>query len=68
MNKKTKKPETLGQDLIESMNEVLAHVRGETTLKMREYNPPTKVEVADIRKNLGLTQSKLATQKLFKKC
>ncbi|MEI7668717.1 MAG: type II toxin-antitoxin system MqsA family antitoxin [Pseudomonadota bacterium] len=51
----------LGKELIDSMGEAVAWAKGEIELNVREYNPPEKVEVAEIRKNLGLTQSKFAS-------
>jgi putative transcriptional regulator len=57
--KRTAKP-VVGEALIESMNEAVAWARGEIELPVREYHPPAQVEVAPIRKRLGLTQSSFA--------
>jgi len=46
----------LGCDLLEAMHEVLAHSRGEIELPSYEYHVPAMIEVAPVRKRLGLSQ------------
>ena len=59
--KRTAKPSTpLGKALIAGMEEALAHVRGEIDLPTRVYHPPASVEVAPIRKQMGMSQAQFA--------
>lgn len=39
---------------------MLAHARGEIKLESYEYTPPAKIDVAGIRKKLGLNQKQFA--------
>ena len=48
--------------LIQAVKEMAAHRRGEITLYTRKVTPPDKVDVAAIRKNLGLNQKQFADQ------
>lgn len=50
----------LGRDLIEAAKEMLAHIRGEITLPMREYHPPKHIDVAPLRKQMGMSQINFA--------
>ena len=57
MAKRTSKPE---HSLVTATREMLAHARGEIQLESYEYTPPAKVNVAQIRKKLGLSQKEFA--------
>ncbi len=46
--------------LIQAVREMAAHMRGEIKLESYEYTPPAKVDVARIRKQLGLSQKQFA--------
>ena len=49
--------QTLGQELIEAMGEVVAHHKGERKLKERIVKvAPASVDVASIRRSMGLSQ------------
>jgi putative transcriptional regulator len=53
--------QTLGQELIEAMGEVVAHHEGSTKLKERIVKvAPETVDVASIRHRLGLSQHDFA--------
>lgn len=53
--------QTLGEELIEAMEEVVAHQRGLKKLKERIVKvAPTSVDVAAIRHRLGLSQRDFA--------
>ena len=54
-----KKHTALGAELIEAMDEVRAHRRGELALESRAVVPKS-VDVAKIRRVTGLSQSKFA--------
>ncbi len=61
MTRKTKKNRNdgsadLGRNLIAAAKEVLAHVRGEIELPYREYPSPKRIDVAPIRKKMGMSQ------------
>lgn len=49
-------------DLIQAVKEMAAHIRGEIVLHTRTVTPPDKVDVAAIRKNLGLNQKQFSEQ------
>lgn len=49
-------------DLITSAREMLAYARGEIELESYVYTPPKKVDVADIRIDLGLSQREFANR------
>jgi putative transcriptional regulator len=63
---KTKKPKTavkqtrLGKALIAGMKEAVAHAQGKMALPTYSYHAPRSIEVAPIRKQLGLSQSGFA--------
>lgn len=57
---KAAKGENLGEALIEAMEAVVAHRKGEITLPSRIINVPAKVDVAAIRKAKGLSQGQFA--------
>lgn len=46
--------------LIDSFSEAVARARGEIDLPVREYQSPESVEVAPIRRRLGLTHANFA--------
>ena len=50
----------LGEELVEAMHEVAAHVRGEVELPMRVARAPEAVDVAAIRHRLELSQRQFA--------
>jgi putative transcriptional regulator len=52
---------TLGQDLIQAAQEMLAHHRGEKHFPTYYYNRPSEVDVKEIRSNLHLTQQEFAS-------
>jgi putative transcriptional regulator len=53
--------QTLGQELIEAMEEVVAHQKGSKKLKERVVKvAPKSVDVAAIRRRLGLSQHDFA--------
>lgn len=53
--------QTLGQELIEAMREVVAHHKGSKNLKERVVRvAPESVDVASIRRRLGLSQHDFA--------
>ena len=53
--------QTLGQELIEAMSEVVAHHKGSKKLKERVVKvAPESVDVASIRRRLGLSQHDFA--------
>jgi putative transcriptional regulator len=53
--------QTLGQELIEAMGEVIAYQRGSRKLKERTAKiPPRSVDVASIRHRLRLSQAAFA--------
>ncbi len=54
---KARKPE---HDLIQAVREMAAHRRGELALPMRKVMPPDAVDVAAIRKKLGINQKQFA--------
>ena len=62
MKRKTKNPKLspLAKDLRSALQEVKAHMRGESTLEVRVVQAPEKVGVSKIRKQLGLSQRKFA--------
>jgi putative transcriptional regulator len=49
-----------GKRLMASANEAVAWARGELEPSVREYHPPAQVEVAPVRRRLGLTQANFA--------
>jgi putative transcriptional regulator len=57
MSKRTSKSEN---SLVTAAREMLAHARGEIELESYEYTPPPKMDVAKIRKKLGLSQKQFA--------
>ena len=59
-SKATKGAATFGQQLIESMNEAIAIARGE--IEPARIYVPSDVDVAAIRKKLGLTQASFAAR------
>ena len=50
----------LGEELVEAMHEVAAHVRGEVELPMRVARAPETVDVTAIRHRLRLSQRQFA--------
>ncbi len=62
MPKKLPTPKATRGDhrLIQAVREMAAHMRGEIKLESYEYTPPAKVDVATIRKQLGLNQKQFA--------
>ncbi len=55
--------QTLGEELIEAMGEVIAHQGGEVKLKERVIKvAPKSVDVASIRRRLGLSQREFANR------
>jgi putative transcriptional regulator len=50
----------LGSELVEAMQEVAAHVRGETELPMRVARVPDAVDVSKLRRRLQLSQRQFA--------
>ena len=59
MAKKNRKTANIGDELIESMQEALAYVRGEKA-NVRVTKVDTSVEIKRIRKKVGLTQDTFA--------
>jgi putative transcriptional regulator len=57
MTKRTNKSES---SLVTAAREMLAYARGEIELESYEYTPPPKVDVAKVRKKLGLSQKQFA--------
>lgn len=60
MVKKNRNAANIGDELIESMQEALAYVRGEKA-NVRVTEVDTSVEIKRIRKKVGLTQDAFAT-------
>lgn len=56
----TRKISALGAELVEAMQEVAAHARGEIDLPARIVRPPRLVDVAGIRHKLKLSQQRFA--------
>ena len=55
--------QTLGQELIEALEEVVAHQKGSRKLRERVVNvAPRSVDVAAIRRRLGLSQRDFANR------
>jgi putative transcriptional regulator len=52
----------LGAELVEAMQEVAAHVRGEISLPVRRVEAPERIDVAGIRSKLGLSQGEFAAR------
>jgi putative transcriptional regulator len=50
----------LGAELVEALQEVAAHVRGEVELPMRVTQTPDMVDVTGIRKRMHLSQREFA--------
>jgi putative transcriptional regulator len=50
----------LGREVEEALNEVLAHVRGETALATRVVDDPSKARIVAVRKKLGLSRRQFA--------
>ncbi len=46
----------VGREILAGMQEMLAHIRGEIELPFYEYHPPKTIEVAPIRKQMGMSQ------------
>lgn len=60
-NKPTKQEQTrFGKALIAGMKEAVAHAQGKVALPTYVYHPPRSIEVAPIRKQLGMSQSGFA--------
>lgn len=55
-----KKLSQLGAELVEALQEVAAHVRGEVELPMRVTQAPDIVDVTGIRKRMQLSQREFA--------
>lgn len=53
-------------DLISAVKEMRAHRKGEISLETRTVHVPGNVDVASIRKNIGLTQKEFAEHYGFK--
>ena len=67
MKTKSKKSRTeykgetpLGKALIAGLKEIVAHKQGKITLPSYEYHPPQQMDVAPIRKQLGMSQDRFA--------
>lgn len=61
MARKNRKAAGIGEELIESMQEALAYMRGEkTNVRVTRVDAPS-VEIKRIRKKVGLTQETFAT-------
>lgn len=54
------KASALGRRLVAGLNEALAHARGEITLPSYTVTVPEKVDVAGLRRRLGLSQAAFA--------
>jgi putative transcriptional regulator len=52
----TRKASTLGRRLVAGLNEALAHARGEIDLPSYTVTVPDEVDVAKLRRRLGLSQ------------
>ncbi|HEV7516918.1 MAG TPA: helix-turn-helix domain-containing protein [Thermoanaerobaculia bacterium] len=52
----------LGSELVEALQEVAAHVRGEIELPMRVAQVPDTVDVTTIRQHLHLSQRQFAAR------
>jgi putative transcriptional regulator len=50
----------LGRRLVAGLNEALAHARGETELSSYTVTVPDEVDVAGLRRRLGLSQAAFA--------
>lgn len=55
-----RKASTAGQRIIAGLNEALAHARGELTLPSYHVSVPEHVDVAKVRRQLGLSQAAFA--------
>jgi putative transcriptional regulator len=53
-------------DLLTAVKEMVAHHKGEISLKTRTLHIPKEIDVALIRKNFGLTQKQFADHYGFK--
>lgn len=54
------KANTLGRRLVASLNEALAHARGEIELPSYTVTVPERIDVAKLRRRLGLSQAAFA--------
>jgi putative transcriptional regulator len=52
----------VGRRLVASLNDALAHARGELALASYTVTVPEHVDVADVRRRLGLSQSAFASK------
>ena len=57
---------TVGDELIEAMGDAVAHAKGEIELPSRIVRVPDEIDVAAIRKGLGLSQTGFAERFGFK--
>ncbi len=55
-----RKGSALGRRLIASLNEALAHARGEIELPSYQVAVPERIDVAKVRRQLGLSQAAFA--------
>ncbi len=60
LSKRTSKKSTLGEELIEGLKQVLAHSRGEITLRTRKIYFIDDVDVKTVREKSGLSQTEFA--------
>lgn len=61
MTKKTPKYSKLGKEINESLNEAVKWAKGDIIVPAYEYTPPPHIEVAPVRKSLGLSQVDFAS-------
>ena len=57
---RSRKGTQLGADLLESMQQIVAHERGEIVLPSYEIDVPVRIDVARVRAKLKLSQKKFA--------
>ncbi len=55
-----RKASSLGRRLVASLNEALAHARGEIELPSYAITVPERIDVAKLRRHLGLSQAAFA--------
>ncbi len=58
--RRSRKGARLGADLLESMQQIVAHERGEIVLPSYEIDVPARIDVARVRAKLRLSQRKFA--------
>ncbi len=62
LRRKAPKTTTFGRHLVTGLKEVLSHRRGEIELEGYEVHVPSVVDVAAIRKRMGLSQRRFASR------